>query len=583
MEPWQPWRDEVLEEARERSRPVVLYTKAAWCRWSREFEREVLSDPRVRATLESCFTPVEIDGERRPELAARYARVGWPSLSYLDGAGELLGCDGYLGVDELLARLDLVAGYWSEHEALRRRLREAHDREPQLSARGPRAPAEESALSDQILHDVAERLLASADPHFGGWGESQKFPHPEALDFLIARWSQTGDAALRQLVLRTLRGMEQGEIHDRVEGGFYRFCAAPDWSAPNHEKTLMSNAQRLGVYLDAHQAFGDASFARTANGIVDWLTHSLLDFGLGAFRGSQDADALYAHKRTVAERRERGAPACDPTIFADANAAAISALLRAAHVLERAECETLALRALDFLLEELWDERGGAHHYFDGARRLPGLLRDQAFVLRAVLDAVQYAGATERLADAERIVQACGRLLACEGGGYWDMPSNPSARGALQRRARPLADNALLAEGLLLLAHMSATPEPAQTAQRALRVLAGEYKRAGHEAARYARAVDLALRPPVHVVILGRATDRACQALRRAALSPYVTGRIVQTLDFERDRQWIERLGLGAEPAQPARALVSRGRESYALTSDPARLPALLARVEPAA
>ncbi len=583
MEPWRPWRDEVLEEARERSRPVVLYTKAAWCRWCKEFEREVLSDPRVRATLENCFTPVEIDGERRPELASRYAKVGWPSLSYLDGAGELLACDGFLGVEELLARLDLVAGYWSENDALRRRLREAHDRPSQADTAQLRAPAQEGELSDQIPRDVAERLLASADPHFGGWGASHKFPHPEALDFLLARWSQTGDPALRQLVLRTLRGMEQGEIHDRVEGGFYRFCAAPDWSAPDYEKTLMSNAQRLHVYLDAHQALGDASFAHTSAGIVDWLAHSLLDPARGAFRGSQDADPLYAHRRSLSERRERGAPACDPTLFADANAAAISALLRAAHVLERADLQAQALRALDFVLDELWDERGGVHHYFDGARRLPGLLRDQAFVLRAVLDAVQYAGATERLADAERIAQGVERLLASESGGFWDMPSNPGARGALQRRTRPLAENARLAEGLLLLAQMSATPHWARTAERALRALAGEYKRAGHEAAGYARAVELALRSPVHVVILGRRGESASEALRRAALSPYVARRIVQTLDVERDRRWIERLGLGLEPAQPARALVSRGRESYALTSDPARLPALLARVEPAA
>lgn len=583
MEPWRPWCDEILERARESSRPVVLYTRASWCRWCREFERDVLSDPRVRATLESCFTAVEVDGERRPDLAARFAKRGWPALSYLDNSGELLACDGYLGVDELLARLDLVAGYWSENAALRRRLREARDRDTRESSASPHAPAHEGGLSDEILRDVTDRLLTSSDPQFGGWGAAQKFPHPEAVDFVLARWSQTGDAALRQLVLRTLRGMEQGEIHDSVEGGFYRFCAAPDWSSPDYEKTLVTNAQRLHVYLEAHQALGEPSFARTASGVVDWLSTTLLDPSTGAFRGSQDADALYAHGRTREERRKRAAPACDPTIFADANAAAVSALLRAAQHLERFDCEARALRALDFVREELWDERGGVHHYYDGARRLPGLLRDQAFTLRALLDAVQYAGATERLADAERIAQGCERLLACESGGFWDMPSNPHARGALQRRTRPLADNAVLAEGLLLLSHMCGEPRWAQLARRTLSALAGEYKRAGHEAASYARAVDLALRPPVHVVVLGSARSNDTLALRRAALAPYVTRRIVQTLDVERDRLWIERLGLSAEPSQPARALVSCGRESYALTSDPARLPALLARVEPAA
>lgn len=583
MGPWRDWSDGTLDEAHASAKPVLLYVKAAWCRWCRQFERDVLADPRVRATIGAYFTPVVIDGERRPDLAARYSDGGRPTLAYLDDHGELLAADGYQGVEELLARLDLVAGRWAERGSLRRLISETGD-ERELRGAASSSDAELTAgLSSDIVRDVTRRLLESSDPQFGGWGATHKFPHPHALDFVLARWSQTGDEALARLVLLTLRCMQAGEIHDNVEGGFYRYCSAPDWSAPDFEKLLDGNAQRLHAYLEAYQAFGDESFRATAEGVIEWLHSTLLDPATGAFRGSQDADPLYARRATRAERSSRGAPPCDPTVFADWNAMAICALFRAGAVLNRPECEASALAALRFVLDEMSDERSGVHHYYDGTRHLPGMLGDQAFVLRALLDAVQFAGRTEMLTVAVGLATRCVESLACESGGFWDTRSDPGARGALRRRSRPLLENSVLAEGLLRLAHMTAEARWRQVALRTLGALAGEYKRAGHDAASYARAVDLALNPPVHVLIVGEAEARDTKALRRAALRPYVVGRIVQTLDVERDAHWLERLGLPAPVGVAARAFVSRGRESFAQTSDASRLPALMTRVEPAA
>lgn len=583
MAHWREWTDRTLDEAHASARPILLYVKAAWCRWCREFEREVLADPRVSATIEAYFTPVIIDGERRPDLAARFSNGGRPTLAYLDERGELLTSDGYLAVDELLARLDLVAGRWTERGALRRLISEAGDESHDDGAAGCRGASGSVELSNEVLRDVAQRLLETSDPQFGGWGAAQKFPHPHALDLVLARWSQTGDEALARLVLRTLRCMQAGEIHDRVEGGFYRYCAAPDWSAPDYEKLLDGNAQRLHAYLEAYQAFGDESFAATARSVIDWLHSTLLDRETGAFRGSQDADPLYARRTSLAERRARGAPPCDSTVFADWNAMAASALLRASVVLERPDCEASALAALRFVLDEMSDERSGVHHYFDGARHLPGMLGDQAFVLRALLDAAQFAGRTDLLEQATGLAQASVATLGCENGGFWDTRSDPGARGALRRRTRPLLENSILAEGLLRLAHMTGESRWRQCAMRTLGVFANDYKRAGHEAASYARAVDLALNPPVHVLIVGEADAQDTRALRLAALRPYVVRRVVQTLDVERDARWIEVLGLPAPVGVAARAFVSRGRESYAETADSSRLPALMTRVEPAA
>jgi hypothetical protein len=106
----------------------------------------------------------------------------------------------------------------------------------------------------------------------------------------------------------------------------------------------------------------------------------------------------------------------------------------------------------------------------------------------------------------------------------------------------------------------------------------------------------------VHVTVVGAPEDRETRALRAAALEPYVASRVVQVIDPTREAALLERFGLpsigvapplsagapaAAGPVPPrgdrvanARAFVHRGRESYAETSDPARLPALMTRVE---
>lgn len=571
---WREWNDEAFALARERQAPVLLFLGASWCRFCKELEEFVLTDERIARVLEQRFVPVRVDKDRRPDIDARYSKGGWPTLAYLDDQGEPIASDAYLDADELLPRLELIANYYAQNRGeLKRRLSEAQERATsRVTRRGE--------LSAELVDWVAKTVLETSDPVFGGWGREHKFPHFEALDFALIRWSQTGDDAMRKLVLRTLRGMQQGEIHDRVEGGFYRYATQPDWSRPHYEKMLDSNAQRLFSYVEAYQAFGEASFKKSAEGILDWLVTTLLDRRTGAFKGSQDASPGYAHLATRAARKEFGAPACDPTIFANWNAIAVSSLFKAAAVLGEPELDVLALHALDFVLEELYDERQGVYHYWDGTYHLPGMLADQAHTLRALVDAVQFAGENRYLEPARALAATTIETLANrEDGGFWDVRHDPKAHGGLKRRTRPILENAVMAEALLRLSLLSHENDWALAARDALESFAADYKRYGHMVAGYARAIDLFLHPPIHVIVVGARDASDTLALRRAALAPYVASRVVQGLDPAVDAALLERSGLPAK-ASGARAFLRRGRESYAETSDPARLPALLARVE---
>jgi len=569
---WLDWGEAAFGEARARRVPVVLLVHASWCRFSRDLRERVLVEERVVEALRRDFVCVAVDRDHRPDLSERYARGGWPTLAFLDEQGELFAADGFLEAGELLARLALVAGYWSaQRESVQARL----EAQAELGERGAVARAE---LTTELLADHARELYASADPIHGGWGARHKFPHPESLAFALLRWSHTGDEALRKLVLRTLRNMQSGEIHDRVEGGFYRYATAPDWSGPHHEKLLDGNAERLRAYAEAFLALGDASFKATAESVLEWMLETLLDRRTGAFRASQLADPIHAHLRTREARAVHGAPECDPSIYADGNALAASALFAAGDALGRIECGEQAVRALEFVLHELYDPAAGVLHGWRGAAEGPLLLRDQSLVLLALLDAAEHTGRTRYLELAAELASGTVERLGSAEGGFWDTPFAPRARGALRRRRRNLADNARMAEGLLRLACMTREPRWSALAKETLESFAGEFRRHGPAASTFARAASLLLQEPVHVVIVGAPGRDDTRALMRAAFASYVGQRIVQVIEPS-EHSMLARFELPLDGTS-AQAFVRCGARPVTTTSEPDRLPGLLARLE---
>jgi uncharacterized protein YyaL (SSP411 family) len=247
-------------------------------------------------------------------------------------------------------------------------------------------------------------------------------------------------------------------------------------------------------------------------------------------------------------------------------------------VLGEASYARTALDTLDFLWDKLFDAERGICHYFDTAPHLPGMLSDQAYTLRAFVDAAQYTGETRYLDSARELADWTLEHLRSTDGSFYDTPHNPKARGGLKRRDRSILENAVLAEALLRLSQMTWVPDYADTAREALTAFGRTYKAYGHYVAGYARAVDLSLNPPVHITVVGPFGDARSHDLLRAALKPYVASRVVQLLDPERDPDLLERSGLPTKTERPT-AYMARGRESYAETTDATRLLALMTRL----
>jgi uncharacterized protein YyaL (SSP411 family) len=227
----------------------------------------------------------------------------------------------------------------------------------------------------------------------------------------------------------------------------------------------------------------------------------MLDPATGAFAGSEHGGSdQFAD--TAAERAVRPPATIDRTVFCHANALAVSALLKAAAVLEQPDWRAQAMATLRFVLGNLFDGQD-VHHYWDGTYHLPGLVSDQALLVRALIDASQNTGDADLLLPAEAIAA---RVLArnkAPTGGFVDALDDRQGPWPARRRNRSILDNATMAESLMRLSFLSRRPEFRREAIAALESFADDYREYGYYVAGYGRAVDLVFYEPLFLTIVG--------------------------------------------------------------------------------
>jgi uncharacterized protein len=568
---WQHFDPATLKAAATADRPVLMLITAPWCQFCRDLRATTLSDPQVIAAIHDGFVAVHVDAERRPDINQRYGTGAWPTIAWLTPDGELITQDNFLDAEQMKRQLERVRVAWREKKQdIQKGLRElwAHNSD--------RAAQHRSKLRREMVDDIVDAIFEKFDRRHGGFGEASKFPHPEALDFALVQVSKRGCERMREVVTVTLDHMMESPLHDIVEGGFFRFSRTPDWHTPNYEKLLDQNALVLRTYLEAYQVFGKAAYRTAAEGIVRWMLSTMRDPHTGAFAGSQDGDVDYFVGDQEA-RAHREPPSLDRTVYCHANALAVSSLLKASAILQQPEWREQAMGTLRFLLENLYDGQD-VFHYWDGTYHLPGMLGDQAHLVRALIDASQHAGDADLLLPAEAIAERAIQKHKSPSGGFYDILHDPGNVGSMRRRNRSILDNATMAESLVRLSYLSRRPEFYAEATTALESFAADYKEYGYYVAGYGRAIDLIFYEPLFLTIVGDRGTEASTELRRTALATYVPSRIVQTLDPKHDPILLGRSGYKVE-AEPVVHLTV-GQTPRAVAHNPPELLQAIERIE---
>jgi hypothetical protein len=294
-----------------------------------------------------------------------------------------------------------------------------------------------------------------------------------------------------------------------------------------------------------------------------------------------------AKAKMLAVRRERRPiPAIDETLYVGWNAMFISAYLEAANVLGREDCRTFALKTLDRLLAEAWDESRGFLHRAGGPR-LEGSLDDQVFGAAALLDAFETTLDARYFSAAERTMQlAAGRFGDPDGGGFFDRAKDAAPMGGLEVRRKPMQDsptpgaNSVAAMVLDRLYGFTGERLYHEWAEKTLEAFVGLVPQYGLFAGTYGLAALLHARHPLQVVIAGAANDPQAAALERAAHEVYRFGKAVLRVTPERlaaaTLPQALRETLPNLDATRAQAFLCVGTTCFPPVSDPGALKTLL-------
>jgi len=531
---WLDWDDEAFELAKESNKPILLSIVASWCRWCKSMDESVFADESVAEIIGREYVPIRVDKDRRPDINERYNMGGWPSLAILNSDCEVITGGTYFSSDQLAELLEKVATAYREKRDTIQELIKATIEEEEATQK--ERDARQGELSPEIITNVSRAIISEFDEKYGGFGQGQKFPHPEAIDFAIYQYYKTNDIKLLGVIGKTLDAMAGGDLCDEVGGGFFRYCGTRDWRVPNTEKLLETNVGLLHNYALAYQVMGKDEYLTVARKTADYICANLWDADYGAFRNAQDADDDY-YQLDELSRRERKAPSSDRTIYANTNAMAAACFLEVAPVLQAPILKDMALQAIDFVLKRLYSQDRGVYHYYDGTKHILGLLTDQIYFCRALLSSVEYAGVNEFMEILENLIDVVIQRQSSTHGGFYDIPELSNARGGLRRRNKSILENALVAESLIRFHGLTFKDDYLEIAERALVAFAKDYHLYGYFTAGYARAVDFFYNKPCYVIIVGPRDDERTDRLAEEATKHFLASRIVMTLDPQHERE----------------------------------------------
>ena len=377
---WHSWGGPAFARARTERKPVLLSITAPWSAACGAMAA-TYEDPATAALIRERTVPVHVDADHRPDLVDRYDTGGLPGTLFLNARGDVLGG----GTFVTPARLRAAIARLEDVDAM---------------AHAGHAAAEPPDVSNGSLIEI---VFGAFDPVHAGFGTAPKFPLTAPVLLALELYEEGADLEMLDRATRTLDVMGWGPLYDDADGGFFRCSAHPDWSAPQPEKLLAPNIALLDLYIRAGMALGHERWLARAGDVAAWVNRAT-SAANGAWRAAEGAE-----------------PARQ---FADGNAAAASAMLRAAGAFEDAELGRRAIEGLERVLLATYRPGEGCAHSATGVR---GLLTDQVAMAGSCLDAWEATGNIVYRMMAEELMHYAARTM-------WD-----DEAGLFQDRSAELA------------------------------------------------------------------------------------------------------------------------------------------------
>ncbi len=280
------------------------------------------------------------------------------------------------------------------------------------------------------------------------------------------------------------------------------------------------------------------------------------------------ASLLDAGRTKLLEARlKRTAPPVGKVLVVEANAAMGAALLGLGDARGKQELRTAGLKAIQFALDKALVAESGlmdrAWSPETGRAGIAEIFADQVQMTRALIAAYESTGEQRWLDAARRLADTASRAFTESlEGGWTDRLYVEKGPGLLEWPMRSIRDNALFAEALVRLHHLTgeAPAGPYETAARkALKSWADEFTRYKEAAAPLGLAADRAQASPLEVILALPANGAGDEALEVKARSLYHPWKVMKRLPAAEAAARLGKVDKGAEPPSGAWAMLCMG------------------------
>jgi len=300
---WFPWSEEALQKARSEDKPILVSIGYAACHWCHVMERESFEDADTARFMNEHFVNIKIDREERPDLDHIYMDAvqaitgsgGWPLNVFLTPEGKPFYGGTYFPPRPVYNRpswkdvLGGVAGSFKEKRA------EVEQQADNLTNHVAKVSfigngEGENPFTPEMLRQIRDQLLATADKEEGGFGGAPKFPQTFSIRFLLHYYYFTKDTAALDQACLSLDKMIRGGIYDQLGGGFARYSTDNEWLAPHFEKMLYDNALLIITLSEAWQLTKKEGYREAIEQCITFIDRELSN-GQGGFYSALDADS----------------------------------------------------------------------------------------------------------------------------------------------------------------------------------------------------------------------------------------------------------------------------------------------------
>jgi uncharacterized protein YyaL (SSP411 family) len=365
-------------------------------------------------------------------------------------------------------------------------------------------------------------------PHF----EKMIYDNAALLAVYADAAAATGDAFYARVAAETAAWVARDM--QAPEGGYY---SSYDADSEGHEGKFYVWSQepvRQALTSDEYAAFAPRfGLDRAPNFEGQWHLHvfkSVEDIAASLGRTEQEVESLLdsARQKLLVLRNQRAWPGRDDKILTSWNALMIRGMAIAARVLDRADLEASATRALEFVRNTLWRDGRLLATYKDGRAHLNAYLDDYVYLADAILELQQVRFRGAELAFAQALLEVVLQHFSDPDGGFFFTSDDHET---LIHRTKSFGDdatpagNGIAAFILQRMGHLLGEPRYLAAAERTLRAAWPVLEKHPQAHTSLALALEETLNPPETVILRGEAAT--LETWRRDLARIYAPRRMV--------------------------------------------------------